>query len=244
MPRIRKPGSQAGFTLIEAMTAGVVLSILTLGLMGVWSSAGASVNSIVTREKAIWTLNAQMERLVALYQFTEFGATGPEATSGYGYSASYADDRMIFGPNTDASMAPPGTLPVVKLIVGAANGFLKTTATAFETEEGHNVFYDTGLLSAHRNYVWIDRDRDLIGRLSWEETDIVVDSCDSDNQPDSGADPCLCWNFNATSSGTRCREIALALEYPLRWRRSDNAIVDFSEAKEILTLRTIVGRRL
>lgn len=39
---------QGGFTLIQAMTAGVVLSIPPLGLMGVWTTAGAATDPLGT----------------------------------------------------------------------------------------------------------------------------------------------------------------------------------------------------
>lgn len=95
------------------MTAGIVLSILTFGLMNVWVTAGASVNNQVVREKAIWTWNGHMERLVALYQFTTFGSDGIETSNDYGSlytSHGHTENgRKVFSVNTDASMAPPGT---------------------------------------------------------------------------------------------------------------------------------------
>lgn len=225
------------------MTASVVLGILAIGLMNVWSVAGANVNDIVVREKAIWTLNAHMERLVALHQFTEFGATGIENSTDYGYPAGYSDDRQIFGANTDASMAPPGTLEVLKLTLGQANGFLVMTGLEFETNPGYPIHYVGGLLANNRrNHVWIDKDRDIVGRLSWETVNLEFNSCGTDNAP-GGSDPCMCFAFNASNNGDRCREISLALEFPLRWNRNSNTVEAMPQATEIISLRTIVGRR-
>jgi len=102
MRSTRKPNAlQQGFTLIEAMTAGLVLSIITIGLMSAWTVAGANVNDLVVREKAIWTLNGHMERISALYQFTDFGAFGVSTSTGYNATTSDPDvptGAMPFGP--------------------------------------------------------------------------------------------------------------------------------------------------
>ncbi|MBT6312782.1 MAG: hypothetical protein HOJ21_06210 [Alphaproteobacteria bacterium] len=250
MRSTRKPSAlQRGFTLIEAMTAGLVLSIITIGLMSAWSVAGANVNDLVIREKAIWTLNGHMERISALYQFTDFGAFGVATSTAYDYPAAYNDTRMIFGTFADSAMAPPGTLPLLKPFAGEANGLVESP-NAFEAKEGYPVvLFDSQLSSVRRNYVWIDRPKNIVGRLSWELTDIVVALCDSDNQP-GGNQNCRCLNFahNAADpapgkdSGVFCKEIQLALEFPLRWNEADNTVKAMPQPTEILTLRTIVGR--
>ncbi len=231
---------EGGFTLIEAMTAGVVLSILTLGLMGVWTTAGANVDQLVTREKAIWQLNGQMERLAALYQFTDFGDGGPDASSGYGYDAAFDDDRLIFGQSL-----------LDRLGGGLLGGLLGTEddfgfveeAGGFEAAAGHPVAIVGGLLPANdRNYVWIDRDRGIVGRFSWAAADLVIDACDADNQT-GGAQPCLCFDFAGAGDGGRCQEITATLEFPLRWDSAADDAVAMLQATEVLSLRTIVGRR-
>lgn len=245
--RCSPKAGQAGFTLIEALTAGLALSILAIGLSGLWASAGASVTGLVVREKAIWALNAQMERLAALYQFTDFRATGgTETSNGYGYPAAYADDRLIFSDAANLSMVPPGTPDAEKTAAAEANAIIETPA-AFAGEPGMPVAYFDSISAAERrNYIWVDRDRGLVGRLSWDEQDIVVNRCDADNQPESGASPCLCLAYDGdpAAGGAPCREIILTLEFPFRWDAAANDVVDFSDDKEILSLRTIVGRRL
>lgn len=247
MPSTRDAGRrkirQRGFTLIEAMSAGAVLSILTLGLMGVWSAAGGAVNDLVVREKAIWTLNGQMERLVALYQFTDFGDGGADASSGYGYPAPYANTRLIYGQSLLDLLAPSGSLLGGLLGTEEGFGFLEEP-TDFAGAEGYPVVLVSGLLPANqRNYVWIDRDRDIVGRLSWEESDLQVDLCDGNNQT-GGSSPCLCLDFGGGSGGADCRQIMLTLEFPFRWDRDAAAPVAMPQDREILSLRTIVGRRL
>lgn len=247
----RKPSAlQRGFTLIEAMTAGVVLSIITLGLMSAWSVAGANVNDLVIREKAIWTLNAHMERLTTLYNYKDFGAFGATLSSNYGYPAAYSDVRLIYGGLADAAMAPPGTLPLLKLPVGEVNGFVETPS-AFDTKDGYPIaLFDFGLATDfNRNYVWIDRDRSIVGRLSWELQNIVVAECDGDNQP-GGSEECKCLSplhdmanpSHGGGAGDFCRELQLALEFPLRWNDANNTFVNMPQQTEILTLRAIVGR--
>jgi len=232
---------QRGFTLIEVMTAGVTLSILTLGLVGLWSTAGGAVNDLVIREKAIWALNGQMERLAALYQFTDFGAGGPDATSGYGYPAAYSDTRLIFGQGLLDLIAPSGTLLGGLLGTEEDYGFLENEAD-FAAAEGHPVVLESALApAADRNYVWIDRDQGIVGRLSWEEVAIVVDECGPDNAP-GGSEPCLCADFGGGGAAERCLEIMLSLEFPFRWNAATGTAVAMPQAPEILSLRTIVGR--
>lgn len=239
-PRLNR---QRGFTLIEAMSAGVVLSILSLGLMGVWSVAGANVQSLVIREKAIWTLNGQMERLAALYTYTDFAAFGMADSTGYGYGAAFSDTRKVYGASADTAMADENLAPAARDIAGQANGFVQELAADFDTAEGHPVVLTDSLTVARRNYVWIDRDRDIVGRLSWEESDLVIDACDANNAP-SGANPCLCFDFDKGAGGARCREIMLSLEFPIRWDRAADQAVALPGQTEVLSLRTIVGRRL
>ena len=245
-----RPGAlQRGFTLIEAMTAGLVLSIITIGLMSAWTVAGANVNDLVVRKKAIWTLNGHMERISALYQFTDFGAFGISTSTGYDYPAAYNDTRMIFGTFADAAMAPPGTTPLFKAFVGEANGLVERP-NDFETKDGYPVvLFDSLTSSVRRNYIWIDRPKNIVGRLSWELTDFVVAECDGDNQPD-GSEDCRCLSFAhdasdpdpGTGSGAFCKEIQLALEFPLRWNEADNTVKAMPQPTEILTIRPIVGR--
>lgn len=225
---------------MEAMTAGVVLSILSLGLMGVWSTAGASVDRLVIREKAIWALNGQLERLTALYTFTEFGDGFASASSGYGYAAEFSNVRSIFGQEL-----------LDRLLGGLLGGLLGNpenfdffeTAGDFETAAGHPIAFVTGLLPAQdRNYVWVDKDRGIVGRFSWETSDIAIDACGADNQT-GGGQPCLCFDFAGDGDGGRCLEIMVSLEFPLRWDSAANDAADMVGDPEILSLRTIVGRR-
>jgi hypothetical protein len=103
--------------LIEAMTAGIVLSILIFGLMNVWVTAGASVNNQVVREKAIWARNGYMERLVALYQFTDFGGNGISNSNDYGEAYIALDhpeiNCKIFGVTTNNSTTKHGTTMIL-----------------------------------------------------------------------------------------------------------------------------------
>ena len=110
------------------MTAGIVLSILTFGLMNVWVTAAASVNNQVVREKAIWTRNGYMERLVALYQFTDFGGNGISNSNDYGEAYIALDhpeiNCKIFGVTTNNSTTKHGTNgDTVQVFFGQLNGF-------------------------------------------------------------------------------------------------------------------------
>jgi len=231
---------QGGFTLIEAMTAGVVLSILSLGLMGLWTTAGANVDQLVIREKAIWQLNGQLERLAALYTFTDFGDGGADVSSGYGYDPALADDRLIFGQSLLDRLG--GGL--LGDLIGTENDFgFVADAGNFDTADGQPVAIVGGLTPANdRNYIWIDRDRGLVGRFSWAALDLAINACGANNQT-GGANPCLCFDFAGDGTGGRCLEVTATLEFPLRWDAATDDAVVLLQTTEVLSLRTIVGRR-
>lgn len=73
---------QRGFTLIEVMTASVILSIFIVSLGTSWLVADRRADRLMNRQKAIFVLNGEMERLTTLYNLTTFGAAGAVTTTG------------------------------------------------------------------------------------------------------------------------------------------------------------------
>lgn len=63
---------QRGVTLIEVMIALVLTSILVLGLSGLWANVSRQFLFLTLKQKAVFVLNGEMERLSALYRFTDF----------------------------------------------------------------------------------------------------------------------------------------------------------------------------
>lgn len=203
------------------MSAGVILGILTLGLTQVWAIAGERSIDATVRQKAVFVLNGQMERLTALYGRTGYGAAVAVDTTGYGSPAAYPDTRAVYRLN--------------------ANGFMDSTFGAFVTDVSATfqvggeglVLLDEQGGTGDRNYVWIDQDRNVLGRLSWAETTIPEPT----GGPASGTR--LCFDFAGGTGGANCREVALYLEYPFRLIRGTPVEGD---PLRIVPLKTIVGR--
>lgn len=213
----------AGFTLIEVMAAGMILSVLALGLSNLWAVVGERSIDATLRQKAVLVLNGEMERLAALYNLTGFGASTAADTSGYGADAAFADDRVIYRASANSFMA------------GAGDAFVADRATFLAGPDALVLLEDATGDAADRNYVWIDRPRGILGRLSWAETDIDDADCSG-----GGAGSCLCYDWSGGAGGVACREIALYLEYP--FRLTGTAVAEAADRTEALPLKTIVGR--
>lgn len=222
-PSVQCPKSvrQAGFTLVEVMSAGVILSVLAMGLAHMWAAVGAQSVDLAVRQKAVLILNGEMERLTSLYFFTGFGAVTATDTSGYDTPTGFVDDRVIHRETTNAFMPTP------------ADAFVVDAAT-FLAGADSLVLLDDDIGSADdRNYVWIDRPRNIIGRLSWVEADVAKQkTCDGED--------CLCFDWAGGVGGTECRELTLYLEFPFRMTAS--GAEEMGQPIVIMPLKTVVGR--
>lgn len=63
------PHRQAGFTLVEVMVGIVLTAILALGLTALWAFVGDEFLRLGLRQKAVFALNSEMERLAMVYRF-------------------------------------------------------------------------------------------------------------------------------------------------------------------------------
>lgn len=222
-------GRQRGFTLIEVMVASVILSVFVLGLSGLWQASSRRVEDLTVRQKAVFVLNAEMERLTALYGYTSFGDGGATTSTGYNDNSVLPASRLVY---------PDGGTLLSIILGGPGQNFVTTSFNTFRTGPEFRVFVvDSGLLgTSDRAYVWIDRERNVAGRLSWVTSEISVNSCE-------GGDNCSCHDFDGTDSWLfkrNCRTLELFLEYPYR-PTSTGAFVTPANVRT-MSLRTIVGR--
>lgn len=209
------PDRQAGFTLIEVMAAGVILSVLVLGLTQLWAIAGERSLDGTLRQKAVFVLGGEMERLSALYNLTGFGATVAADTTGYGSPSGFPDTRAIFRTAANGFMATGG------------DAFVTDSLTAFEAgADALVLLHEQAGDAADRNFVWIDRDRGILGRLSWSQADLTANG---------GS----CFDFAGGAGGSACRLITLLLEYPFRISGGAPAA---DGVTRIIPLKTIAGR--
>lgn len=214
-------GRQRGFSLMEVMFASMILSIFILGVGGFWYSASSRASELVLKQKAIFVLNGEMERISALYVFTGFAAdllSGPVSTSGYDGIAAIPATRLVY---------PDG------IGTYASNDYVTTSAVTFASSDFYVLLQSNLFSSLNRTYVWIDKNRSVVGRLSWVTTNISVGSClqllDCSCQP---ADNLLLEN--------QCKRLDVFLEYPYRIDGSGN--ITPPATLLTLSLKTIVGR--
>ena len=222
MPR-NKRRRQRGFSLLEVMFASTILSVIILGVGGFWYAANSRVADLVLKQKAIFVLNAEVERLTALYVFTSFATdltNGPVTTTGYDGLGAIPTTRLAYPSDVSAF---------------ASNNYVTSSAGTFSTGSEFLVWINSNILPAlNRSYVWIDKNRNLVGRLSWVATDITVASCIQ-------AADCSCQRFdNLSLNGGRCQRLDVYLEYPYRFATSGT--VTAPAKLETISVKTIAGR--
>jgi prepilin-type N-terminal cleavage/methylation domain-containing protein len=214
---------QRGFSLIEVMFASMILSVIILGVGGFWYAASSRVADLVLKQKAIYVLNAEVERLTALYVFTGLAThatDNPVTTTGYDGVGPFT--RLVYPSDLTTFM-------------GAGNNFVTTSANTFATGSEFLIWDNLGFLSAlNRMYVWIDKSRNIVGRLSWVDTPINIGSCIQ-------AADCSCQRFdNQDLTGGRCRRLDIYLEYPYRFAISGT--VTAPAQLQTISIKTIAGR--
>lgn len=231
--RTRKFRRQRGLTLIELLVTLVLLSVLVLGLAGLWSNVSGLFLTLTLRQKAVFVLNGEMERLSALYRFTGFGADAPDSDN----SAS-PPDQQYEGP------VPRKIYPVTSAGVPVVNSIVTQNAGTFTC--GANdcaalVFHDGNGAGANddRIYVWLDQARRITARLSWSVEDLVgvsgASNCSNGVPAQDGGPP---------GGIAPCQELTVYLEFPFRFidDTTPDAPTDFGRVNQ-MTLKTIVGRR-
>jgi len=132
---------QSGMTLIEVMVGFVLTSILLFGLTGLWSVVNKQFQDLTIKQKAVFVLSGEMERLAAVYTWDK----------------KFIEDKEVAGL--------PGTIIYNKegRFVTADNG------SDFKTSQVGDLLYFGGaaFAASDRNVVWIDQDHSVTGLLSW-----------------------------------------------------------------------------
>jgi prepilin-type N-terminal cleavage/methylation domain-containing protein len=216
---------QRGYSLMEVMIASVILSIFVLGMSGFWYSAVGRAYDLVLRQKAVFVLNAEMERISALYVYTDFAdcgffcSDGPVSTTGYDGLSSIPSTRFVY-PSDVSDYTNSGD-------------FVTGNVNTFQGSE-FQVYLDSSFWSFNnRTYVWIDKSRNIVGRLSWTTSNVNAGSCSYSD--------CSCQKFdNSSGNGEHCLLLSVYLEYPYKFSSTGNITAPAS--MQTLSLKTIVGR--
>lgn len=165
--------------------------------------------------------NAELERVTALYNGTSFGVAGPVTTTGYDGLASIPSTRLIY-PNSLSSY-----------ISGGSNDYITTSSNTFLTGSDALVWVNSQIVPAlNRSYVWIDKPKNVIGRVSWVTNTVNPAACIV------GGDGCWCRGFGG-GGFVRCQKLDLYLEYPYRLSGGN---ANAEGVLQTLSFSTIVGR--
>ncbi|MCB1733637.1 MAG: hypothetical protein H6981_01555 [Gammaproteobacteria bacterium] len=158
---------QRGVTQIEVLIGIVLTATLVLGLIGLWTLVDAHFIRLQWRQKAIFELNAQTERIAALYRYTAFvAAAGSHADNGNTVG------RWIYRGD------PNG---IAGLVVSENKDSGVTSATFGDRQILYMDYPGPPTDPDNTNTIWIDRDNRVTGELSW-----TLD--------DTGLTPANCWN--------------------------------------------------
>lgn len=235
-PRLTR---QSGITLMEVMIGIVLVGILVLGMNGLWEAAARQLDEASLRQRAVFRLNGEMERLSALYIFGA-GPANPVEVQDYATSAIPARVGSYIG--TSISTNPTANRRYIYSDVGGspaattAADFTKTVDT-----DGHNaeeiyrgIYYlDAGIVGTtgdDRNLVWLDRERGVLAQLSWE-----LSAIPNTDPALSGSKPC--------NNNKPCQLLTLYLDYPFRYSSDTSDPRGDIGPVETITLQTIVGQR-
>lgn len=226
-----------GFTLIEVIVAGAMLSVLVLCMVQTWAVCNRLSFDLLLRQKAVFVLGGEMERLAGLYNTTSFGALPPASSSGY--------PSLTNIPNSATrSTYPKGSLP-----------FVTNSVATFTTADTY-VWASNSGGSGTPNFVWLDRDRGVIARLSWVGCAVSSGTVSNSAQAcwtEAGKVPkappgtpfaCVPFSGYGGSGAKACQLLTLVLDYPYRLQNGTPVQDPQTAALKTMTLNTIVGRRL
>ena len=220
---------QHGFTLIEIMVSMVLVGILVVGLSGVWTMVGEQFFRITLRQKAVFVLHGQMERIAMMYRTGTDNMEMSSVTSGYDATTH---------PNTNTYYVFADSAPLddidSDILIATQDEFELESVDEDVPDPGLGAIYymdiaPLGISSEDRNVVWLDKDKNVTAIMSWtlSDTDIDVDN------PVAGDD---CYD-GATAT---CQLLTLYLDYPYRY--SDGGLTEMLGTAKTIILKTIVGR--
>lgn len=219
-------GDDRGFTLVEVLAAGTILSVVALSLVKAWAVFDGLSFDLMLRQKAVFVLSGEMERVWATYTQTSFGLNDTSRT----------DYPAIPGlPNSATRFSYPSN--------GITSGFVTASAATFADQATGDAVVFLGSGSPPQNWVWLDRRRNLVARLSWRICQFTL----PDMHACMGIPPTgkvksgtpSCFSYSGSGKGN-CDVLTLILEYPYSFGNGTPQAVGTTR---MLTLNTVVGRR-
>ncbi len=240
MSRRRARRGQGGFTLVEVMAAGVALSALFLCLVRGWAVLDGTSLDLQLRQKAVFALNGEIERLAMLYDVAPsngaaLSAARLTAVSGAAYAAVPgllgSANRLAYGSG----------------VTGVA--FTTTSPSSFAATSSSDALvlvYGSG--TSTQDFVWLDRPRTIMARLSWVTCNVTGNTTAACwGGPGPAGVASTCFAPAGGSAGAPCQLLTVVLEWPYRLVGgapvADSTLAGGRLATGVLTLSTIVGRR-
>ena len=202
-PRHHVRGAQSGFMLAEVMVSLVLVMIFVLGMNSFWVVTVRQFDDLALRQKAIFRLNSEMERLAGLYnvgasfsctQVTDYGTPPANAGSYIATSvtsinsgvpadtlcsSSYVDSQRFIYSYASGSNATNWW------ITNDPNDTLTFSAPKASNDSNIEIIYryvavwnvgNDAFTTNDRNLVWLDRDHNLVAQISWDLQDIRSES--------------------------------------------------------------------
>lgn len=140
------------FTLIEVIVAMFIVSILLLGVITTLDVVDKMYFNIFLKQRAIYTLNSQTERLTSLYRWCSPNIFEPPADN---------DGNIIYTSSAFANAAGCST---------NNNSFIISNIAGFNSWEA--VYYNN---ISNYNAVFIDKDKQIAAKLWWNK--VTVNQC-------------------------------------------------------------------
>ncbi len=223
---------QDGFTLIEVVAACAVLSALVLCTIRAWSAFDQLSYDNLLRQKTVFVLNGEMERLARMWNTSTF-ATSATSSSGYPAVAGVtnATNRYVYqgsGQQVGNQQQSGGNS-------AEASSFVTSSIATFQASDTAVLLIGT---IPPANYVWIDRGRRVMANLSWASCPVTTNlPTDCWGQTGKAGTASSCWSGTGT---TPCQLATLILVYPYLLQ---NGVIVAGSKLNTVTLSTILGRR-
>ncbi|CAK0744797.1 conserved hypothetical protein [Gammaproteobacteria bacterium] len=209
-----------GMTLVEVMVAIVLSSILALSLSGTWAMVSNEFFRLTLRQKAIFVLNGEMERLVAAFRYKNSDTSS--ATNWLIQDSTGSSFYIYNSLTTDANIRN-----IVTTIAMNDPSFADSNISTYNNA------------SQEYNVLWLDRDREITATLKWDISETVGLINDSITNND-----CFWTNGNGPNDSAinpnHCRLLKVYLKYPFRYQTT-NPISETMGPTDEISLQTIVG---
>jgi len=236
--RVSTRRRNAGFTLLEVMIGFALATLLFIGMNQFWVVVASQIDLLTIRQKAVFRINGEMERLTEYYRIgagvgtsinsTNYNAVPDGWVPGSLITSTAYEDRIVYGA------------AIADVVVDDTNvaDFQATIDARTPPKDVHEVYsliylFDPGVApNNERNVVWLDRELNVVGRLSWHLEPIA--GTDS-----AGVTPC-----HQGTLLTACYLLTIFLDFPLRYVDEDAPLAGIPAVPvDTITLQTIIGAR-